>query len=334
MRRHVPIVVLTLIMIVCGITAGAACASEAQKVPHGAESVSSDQERERILRELIDELDRIMSPPYEKQPGNNVRDVYLAVKDRMVRGDVVWSVVSDGKTEVNAAFTPAHEGTKARIEVNQYLIDHAKKSPTLAMTMIMHEMKHARDYFTIGEPYKEYMKNPLEQFMYEMDALFIEALFVRDFLQPRYKNLTPFERYVLESLEKDNLASVAALFMAEDMDLIYSLYGLGKKLDAGMSCTDYFVEFSRSGKEVFEKPLAKDAFRKYRGLIAVKTYTMMASPLADGAMARNKRCKLDEHKVSVGEINGYVNRGNVLMKENQAFIDDYIRQVRKSFFTF
>lgn len=335
MRRHVSIAVVAIVMTVCCFTAGGARASEAQKDPLLAESGrSSDQERERILRELIDELDRIMLPPYEKQPGIHVRDVYIAVKDRMVRGDLIWSIVRDGKAEVNASFVPVQEGTKARIEVNQYLVDRATKSPTLAMTMIMHEMKHARDYFTIGEPYKKYMENPLERFMYEMDALFIEALFVRDFLSPRYKNLTAFERYVLESLEKDNLASVAAVFMSVDMDLTYSLYELGKKLDTGMSCTDYFVEFSRRGKEVFEKPLGKDGFRKYQGLIAVKTYATLASPLVDGAMARNKRCKPDEHKALVGEINGYVDRGNVLMKENNAFIDDYIKQVRKSYFTF
>jgi hypothetical protein len=167
--------------------------------------------------------------------------------------------------------------------------------------------------------------------MYEMDSLFIEALFIRDFLSPRYKNLTALEQYILTSLEKDNLASVAMVFMAVDMDLTYDLYGIGKKLDKGMPCKDYFAEFSRRGKAVFERPIPKENFQKYQSLSAVKTFTTLAAPLADGAMARNKRCKQDEHKAVIGEINGYVERGNALLREHEDFIEDYIKQVRRKY---
>lgn len=333
MKHHVLIAALIAALIVgCALAPGAHVAAE-KNVPQGKSIQTSREERERVLRGLIDEIDRIMAPPYEKKPGNEVREVYVSVKDRMVRGGLTWFITDDEEKEPRAGFVPPQEGKGPRIEVNHSLVDSAGTEPTLAMTMIMHEMKHARDYFTIGEPYRKYMEDPVERFMYEMDALFIEALFVRDFLSPQYKNLTPFEQYVLESLEKDNLSSVAMAFMAADMDLTYSLYGLGKKLDSGMSCKDYFDEFSRLGKEVFEKPLGKDGFQKYQSLISIKTYTALASPLIGGAMARNRRCKLDEHKAAVGEIDGYIDRGNALMREHQAFIEDYIKQVRKAYFT-
>jgi hypothetical protein len=200
------------------------------------------------------------------------------------------------------------------------------------MTVIMHEMKHAHDYFKIGDKYNAYMKNPLERFMYEMDSLFIEALFIRDFLAPRYKDITDFERYVLTSLENDNLASVALVFMKEDMDLTYDLYKLGKRLDNGMDCKEYFEEFTRNGKAVFERPVPSEEFKKYQALIAIKTFTMLAAPLADGAMARNERCKQDEYKADIKALNEYVRRGNAILREQGDFIDDYASNVKKNFF--
>ena len=296
-----------------------------------SEKATRDVERERVLRGLVDEIDAIMKAPYDKKPGNEVRAVYLSVKEKMKVDKLVWSILDDGKKEVFAAFTPGQEGKKPSIELNHALLDGAGKSPTLAMTMILHEMKHAHDYFKVGERYKTYMKSPVEQFMYEMDSLFIEAIFIRDFLAPRYKNLTNFERYVLTSLEKDNLASVALVFMKEDMDLTYDLYDLGKKLDKGMACDEYFEAFSRQGKAVYERTIPKEEFQKYNALVAIKTFTLLAAPLADGAMARNKRCIQDDHKDAIAELNGLVKRGNAVLREQGKFIDEYASKVRSRF---
>ncbi len=329
MSRH--ILFMAVAMIACmGAVSPKVCAG-AGRAPQTESSGAADQERERTLRGLIDDLDEIMQPPYDKKPGSEARAVYLAVKEQTINGGLTWAIINDGKKEVFASFAPAEKGTMARIAVNHALLDSAKTHPTLAMTVIMHEMKHARDYFTIGEKYEEYMKNRLENFMYEMDALFIEALFIRDFLSPRYKNLTAFEQYVLASLEKDNLASVATSFMAVDMDLTYDLYGLGKELDNGMSCKDYFTGFSTRGKSVFEQPIPREDFEKYRKLITVKTFATLSAPLVDGAMARNKRCKQDEYKGEVEELNGFIDRGNALVREHRDFMNGYIKQVRQKF---
>lgn len=325
-KHFVLIAIAALIMAWQPMAAYAAPAEQTSK----GQSIQTD--RERVLRGLIDELDSIMLKPYDKKPGNEVRVVYLQVKEKMKAGSLVWSILNDGKNEIFAAFTPEQEGKNPCIQLNHALIDSAKQAPTLAMTVIMHEMKHAHDYFKIGDKYNAYMKNPIERFMYEMDSLFIEALFIRDFLTPRYKDLTDFERYVLTILKNDNLASVALVFMKEDMDLTYDLYKLGKRLDKGMNCKEYFAEFSRNGKTVFERPVPNEEFKKYQALIAIKTFTMFAAPLADGAMARNERCKQEEYKTDIKELNEYVRRGNALLREQGDFIDNYASNVKKKFF--
>lgn len=324
------------------VAAMAACASPVSdlrvntesQMPREKSGQAVQEARERTLRGLIDELNSIMQPPYDDKPGSEVRAVYLIVKEQMARGGLAFTIIDDGEKKVQAAFVPAQKGTKSLIEVNGALIDIANSRPTLAMSMLMHEMKHARDYFTVGETYKEHMKNSLEEFMYEMDALFIEALFIRDYLAPRYKDLTAFEQYVLASLENDNLASVALVFMAVDMSLTYRFYGIGKELDSGMSCKDYFAEFSRRGKPLFDLPIPKEDFQKYNSLIAIKTFTTMAAPLVDSAMARNKRCGAGEHKTAINEINNFVKRGNALIREHAKFLDDYVKQIHQHYLVF
>jgi hypothetical protein len=326
MIKYFLIAIAALILAWQPVDAYATLANQTSK----GQSIQTD--REKVLRGLIDEFDSIMKTPYDKKPGNEVRVVYLAVKEKMNAGGLVWSILNDGKQEVFAAFTPERGGDKPSIQLNHALIDSAKRTPTLAMTVIMHEMKHAYDYFKIGDKYTAYMKNPLERFMYEMDSLFIEALFIQDFLAPRYKDLTDFERYVLTSLENDNLASVALVFMKEDMGLTYDLYKLGKRLDKGMDCKEYFEEFTRNGKAVFERPVPSEEFKKYQALIAIKTFTMFAAPLADGALARNERCKQNEYKAGIKALNEYVRRGNTILREQGDFIDDYASNVKKKYF--
>ena len=328
MKQFAFVIVATLIM---AWDPALLSAGPARQIPN---QKSSQADTDRVLRGLIDEIDTIMQAPYDKKPGTEVRAVYLSVKDRMKADLLVWSILNDGQQEMLAAFSPGQKGKKPCIELNHALLDGARKNPTLAMTMILHEMKHAHDYFQIGEKYKTYMKNPVERFMYEMDSLFIEAIFIRDFLAPRYKNLTNFERYVLTSLEKDNLASIALVFMKEDMDLIYDLYALGNKLDKGMACNEYYEEFTRLGKAVFEAPIPGEEFNKYGVLIRIKTFTQLAAPLADGAMARNKRCKQNDHKDAIAGVNGYIQRGNAVLREQGKFIDDYALKVRRGFLVF
>ncbi len=323
-------VFIALVLIMAGVPVSEVRAGTAEKASKGE---TSQPERERVLRWLVDEIDAIMQAPYDKRPGSEVRRVFLAVKEKMKSGSLVWSILDDGKQEVFAAFAPEQQGKKSCIQLNNALLDSAKKRPTLAMTMILHEMKHAHDYFSIGDRYRECMKNRLEGFMYEMDALFIEALFIRDFLAPRYKDLTDFERYVLASMEKDNLASVALVFMQEDMDLTYDLYDLGKKLDKGLDCREYFAEFSRRGKTVLEHPVPPEEFKKYQVLVAIKTFTTLAAPLADGTMARNKRCKPDDHKAEIKELNEFINRGNAVLRKQGSFLDDYVSKMKRQFFT-
>jgi hypothetical protein len=144
MRRYVLFAVAATLIAFAGLASEVRADSAKQPLQTESDR-AADEERERTLRGLIDELDKIMQPPYDKKPGSEVRAVYLMAKEQMVRGGLAWNILDNGEKEMYAAFVPAQEGREPRIEVNHALIDSARAQPTLAMTMIMHEMKHARD---------------------------------------------------------------------------------------------------------------------------------------------------------------------------------------------
>lgn len=57
-----------------------------------------------------------------------------------------------------------------------------------------------------------------------MDALFVEALFIKHYLAENGYQLGNFEKYLLASLENDDLSGASSLFKQVDKDIIYSTY--------------------------------------------------------------------------------------------------------------
>ncbi len=336
MKIYTALFVVSLLVMSCSPATRPTWSAEERGTPSLKQAKTSpvqEQYLEKTLRSLIDELNRVMAKPQEKEPGRTVYKVYSFSKEKLDAGDMTWTIVRDGSEEMRAAFTPGKEGEKPRIELNEYLVVRSKTTPSIALTIILHEMRHAYDYFTIGEKYKKYMENPLENFLYEMDSLFIEAVFARDYLAPKYKKLTPFEQYLLTSLEKDNLASVSLSFMAVDMDLTYYLHKRGKDLNNSLTCKDYLQEFVDQGKKLSKLSLNGKEFEKYSNLIRIQTYAVMTSPLIDNAFARNTKCKEDASRAAmVKEINEHIDKANAVVKEHAEFIAKFSKGVRKLYF--
>lgn len=93
---------------------------------------------------------------------------------------------------------------------------------------LIHEIVHAYDFFSNYDSFRISEQNILEKYLYEMDATYVESLFIKDILHPNKISLTRYEEYLLNSLIKDNLASFSLAFRAVDMNLVYDLVGLSR----------------------------------------------------------------------------------------------------------
>lgn len=121
-----------------------------------------------------------------------------------------------------SVFFAAEPGSPTMIVVTRRFLELTQLQPSLAFALLIEAMAYASQSILLGDQYLSNFENPVEQFLYSMDALYLKALFVSQYLVGAYP-LSAYEEYLLEGLEADNLASVALFFRGVDLDMIYGL---------------------------------------------------------------------------------------------------------------
>jgi len=121
-----------------------------------------------------------------------------------------------------SVFFAAEPGSPTMIVVTRRFLELTQVQPSLAFALLIEAMAYASQSILLGDQYLSNFDNPVEQFLYSMDALYLKALFVSQYLVGAYR-LSAYEEYLLEGLEADNLASVALFFRGVDLDMIYGL---------------------------------------------------------------------------------------------------------------
>ena len=81
-------------------------------------------------------------------------------------------------------------------------------------SILIHEYRHLHDYLTNRTSFIHAKTNDKELYWYEMDALRIEAEFIKFYLAGKYK-LTGFEEYILYSFDNNNL-NTASIFLKKE----------------------------------------------------------------------------------------------------------------------
>lgn len=201
------------------------------------------------------------------------------IKKKIDRKELLLLV--DHKNESNDILTGAYfvasffkpEKNKPYILFNKNLIEIFNYQKSIVFSMFIHEIKHAYDYYTNYGLFKVTDNNMLEKYMFQMDALYIEALLLEKYLVPNNFNLTDFEKILLNSHQKNNLYDYSLIFELTDMKLVYYLYNL--VMDKN-TYEDNFKSITDIGKILIDgfEDINKeqDEWVKFRKLIAVYSY--------------------------------------------------------------
>ncbi|EPG66417.1 hypothetical protein [Leptospira wolffii] len=123
-----------------------------------------------------------------------------------------------------AEFAFDNLGDNPRISVSPYLIDLFEKRPSIVFSILIHEFQHSDSFFSNKKGFVQTRKNPIEKYLYELDAFHVEAVFIRDYMEGnRDFQLSEFEKFLSNSFSKDNLGMFSYGFYKFDMNLIFSL---------------------------------------------------------------------------------------------------------------
>ena len=138
--------------------------------------------------------------------------------------------------------------------VDPVLMRTAKIHPGLALTLLMNALVMADSFFSNPAHFASLYQDPVGSFLFSMDALYIQALFVRDYVQPNYPEIGGFERFLADSLAYENMASSAMFILGVDQDIVYGLKAMEadirtKKLDG----TTWLATIDSMVKEIDQK---------------------------------------------------------------------------------
>jgi hypothetical protein len=99
-------------------------------------------------------------------------------------------------------------------------LDTYKSNSSIHYSILIHEYRHLHDYLTNKSNYIKVKTDEKEKYLYELDALRIEAEFIKYYLVGKY-NLSSFEEFVLRSFEDDNLNSASIFILKEGMNMFF-----------------------------------------------------------------------------------------------------------------
>ncbi|MCG8572364.1 MAG: hypothetical protein MJB14_19710 [Spirochaetes bacterium] len=246
---------------------------------------------EYFIDQIAKQKDKKMQKQHSKELENIVKDLYNLVASGPDRNSqcyaiiqkayelikskrIILKLIKDQESGIlsGAELLISSESQIPVIQVSDKLLSIYADCPSIVYSILIHEFQHTLDYMKDPQYFLSIRNNELEEFLYEMDAAYIEALFIRDYLQPIYE-LSPFENFLIMSLENDNLAQFSNFFKQTDMNLVYRLYGLRK--DQEKSYTDDLAELIRTGKELiknYEYQHDKEDWERYTDIVSLYSF--------------------------------------------------------------
>ncbi|OGS27623.1 MAG: hypothetical protein A2297_02645 [Elusimicrobia bacterium RIFOXYB2_FULL_48_7] len=231
-------------------------------------------------------------------------------------------------------FNGANKGyMKSYVKANEFVLGMHEKHPSIVYSAIMHEIQHAYNYYTDPNEILKIDNNILERYLYEMDAYYTEAKFIREYISKKDYKMTGYEDCLVDSLERDSLYSFSVSFLGIDMKTVYMLYELRNKPD-NQKNEEIIIEIGNDIIDTLKSYNKYDEFKKYSTIARAYSYCLyVPQVLYDINYYTNGNDDPDKFKIenSYPKIFKIVNKINKTMipnidmfkKMNKKIIDQY-----------
>jgi hypothetical protein len=235
---------LACLLALCGAAASLGAASPAAAL---------DPALQGELQNLLQVLDQtIMQGPRDSP----VYKSYQTVRNQMQAARIMFA--ADAKSTnasllKGAYFSPNRNGV-SWVVVDPVLLKTARSRPSLALTLLMNAMVMAESFFEDPANFAGLYQDPVGSYLFSMDALYQQALFVRDFIKPHYPQVSDFETFLLDSLQYENMASSSMFILGVDQSIVYGLRGQDAELKSGRLLPEgYFKLVNNMAADVGKK---------------------------------------------------------------------------------
>ncbi len=276
-KEKVPFLWLTLILLISFPVAGMGTSSRRNEPLGTSEQETPREELQETNGESIRETNQIL-PVKDSDPStwdqetleNALGDVFRILDDMLLSGNpasevlAMYTLVRTAMNQQNiqvvferdyllqdeqvlqtvyfSADQDVSGSAPGYIVMNSYFFRLMDEAPSLGFSLLIEAMSHGYHFLTLGSDdfFLEYSL-PVERFLYAMDGVYLKALFISRYLSGVF-SLTPYEEYVIQSLEVDGLASISLYVRGVDQDIVFAMAEQADAVRDGYLPLDIFLE--------------------------------------------------------------------------------------------
>ncbi|MCL2808478.1 MAG: hypothetical protein FWD24_00270 [Treponema sp.] len=192
----------------------------------------------KIINELLSNFDKIMK---DNQTSVYAYDAYFVSMEYLKNNEVVFRINPEMNTILSGMQFYIDDDGRIGFIFGTKFLDTYKIDSSIHYSILIHECRHMHDYLTTGDYFLSAVYDEKINYLFEMDALRIEAEFIKYYLYGKF-NLSQFEQYILASFEGDNLNSASMMIQREHRDIFMYFYDLEIKYFNGEISRENIIE--------------------------------------------------------------------------------------------
>lgn len=299
------------------------CAHIQSKNPQTSQTAVFQKENAVSIEEILHDFDELMTA---------AEDTYIKQ-----RWEIVGPLLKDGQIPViiNNQNEPSfynsalfNRGEEPSLIVNGWLLSVYNEYPATVGSILFHQIQFIYDYVVSSTAENS---NELSHYFSEVDAIYIQALFLRACLAQGIPIKSEYGLFVIGSFSRDDLQQLSREFYGIDKDMAYQFYSQGSGVIRGeLLIEDFLDALYLSGQTLvqhYESYVSPSGVSELMDedylsiLISIHTFNRFASSWVTGVF--RSQDEFDENRERIQDINGIISKTSAIVSNQLPLLQDY-----------
>jgi hypothetical protein len=202
---------------------------------------------QNIIFSIIANLDAIIG---DSQNSKIVYNSHLISKNAIRNKEVTFKIDPRLETVLSGSSFSVYESGEISLVFGLKYLDTYYPGSSIHYSILIHEYRHLHDYITNKTTFINAQKDEKELYWYEMDAMRIEAEFIKYYLVGKF-NLSRFEEYILYSFDTNNLNTASIFLKKESWSFFWYFNEMENRFaENEISRKEIIMDLEKNGKKL------------------------------------------------------------------------------------
>ncbi|MDR1838680.1 MAG: hypothetical protein LBQ93_03725 [Treponema sp.] len=225
---------------------------------------------QNIIISIISNFNAILE---NNQASEIVYNTFVISENAVRNNQVAFEIDPRLDTVLSGMNFSIYESGEISLVFGLKYLDTYNPNSSIHYSILIHEYRHLHDYLKNTEVYLNAKEDEKESYWYELDALRIEAEFIKYYLVGKY-DLSKFEEYVLYSFENNYLNSASIIILKEGMNVFFYFDNLETKYKNNeITKEEIITQLEQNGNALIRKYNdAKDNYSIFASYVEISTF--------------------------------------------------------------